>query len=117
MTEFINGIPVVPIDPAEWLIDHGPLLDRFGGTIKLAFLESTIPRVIALRTDYYSRKWIDLKNQELQAGFYYMAGVTVPVLGTISVPIAGLTPAIVAGVFATPVEHKDNLAIRKTYFS
>lgn len=105
-----------PADPCEWLIDHGPLLDRFGTAIKMRFLKSTDPDVVALRQDYYGRKWLDLKNPELKGGFYFMAGVTVPVLGTIAAPIAGLTTALVDTVFSTPVDPKDNQALRKLYF-
>lgn len=114
--EYRNGIPVPEVNPTEWLIDHGPLLDRFGTAIKLQFLESTIPRVVALRQDYYGRKWLDLKNPELKGGFYFMAGVTLPVLGTISTPITGLTVGLIDTVFATPVDPKDNLALRRLFF-
>ena len=107
-------LPTPPevVDPYKWLIDHGPLLDRFGPAVKLQFLESTIPRVVAMRTDYYGRKWLDLENQELKAGFYYLAGVTVPVFGTISTPIDGLTPQLVDTVFATPVPPTENQWLR-----
>ena len=108
--------PAPVVDPCEWLIDHGPLLDRFGVAIKLQFLESTIPRVVALRQDFYGRKWLDLKNPELKGGFYFMAGVPVPVLGTISAPITGLTTTLIETVFGTPVDPKDNQALRKLYF-
>lgn len=108
--------PVPVVDPCEWLIDHGPLLDRFGTAIKMRFLKSTDPDVVALRQDFYGRKWLDLKNPELLGGFYFMAGVAVPVLGTIAAPITDLTPALVDTVFATPVDPKDNQALRKLYF-
>ena len=117
MSDIISIPQPVFVDPCLWLIYHGPLLDRFGGVITLAFLESTIPRVVALRINYYGRKWLDLRNPDLQAGFYYMAGLTMPVLGTISTPIDGLTTSIIASVFATPVDPKDNVAVRKSYFS
>lgn len=114
---FSPPAPPAPVaDPCEWLIDHGPLLDRFGTAAKMRFLKSTDPDVVALRQDFYGRKWLDLKNPELKGGFYFMAGVTVPVLGTIAAPITGLTTALVDTVFTTPVDPKDNQALRKLYF-
>lgn len=122
---YSNGVfsaPVAPLapvvaDPCEWLIDHMPLLDRFGPELRLAFLECTIPRVVALRMDYFARKWLDMQNTELQGGFYFMAGVAVPVLGAISAPLAGLTPAIVASVFGTPALPSENNGLRKVFFA
>lgn len=109
--------PPVVVDPCLWLIDHMPFLDRFGPAIKHLFLKSADPDVVALRTDYFARKWLDLTKPELQAGFYFMAGVTVPVLGTIAAPIAGLTQALVAEKFAAPVARSENSALRALYFS
>ena len=108
--------PPVPVDPCQWLIDHMPFLDRFGPAIKHLFLKSTDADVVALRADYFARKWLDLTKPELQAGFYFMAGVTVPVLGTIATPIVGLTPALVAEKFAIPVDAAENSALRALYF-
>jgi hypothetical protein len=107
----------VPVDPCEWLIDHMPLLERFGPQIKHLFLKSTDPDVVALRMDYFARKWLDMGNPELSGGFYFMAGVTVPILGTIATPIVGLTPALVAEKFAIPAARTENSALRAQFFS
>lgn len=119
--EILVELPEAPApgpqaDPCEWLIDHMPLLDRFGFALRLEFLKSTDPNVVALRLDYFGRKWLDLRHPELKAGFYYMAGVTVPVLGTIATPIAGLTQATVDAKFADPALATENEALRKTFF-
>lgn len=120
--QILTELPTAPdrepqADPCEWLIDHMPLLDRFGPAIRHLFLKSTDPDVVALRLDYFARKWLDLRHAELQAGFYFMAGVTVPVLGTIATPIAGLTPAMVAEKFAIPAAPTENSALRKQFFA
>ena len=108
--------PVPAVDPCEWLIDHMPLLDRFGPDLRMTFLMSVDPVVIALRLDYFGRKWIDMQRDDLKAGFFYMAGVAIPVLGTISAPLTGMTPALVTTVFSTPVLASENSALRKLYF-
>ena len=115
-TEVAETAPPVVVDPCEWLIDHMPLLDRFGPAIRHLFLKSQDVDVVALRLDYFARKWLDLRHADLQGGFYFMAGVTVPILGTIATPIAGLTPGMVAEQFATKVLPTENQWLRSQLF-
>lgn len=99
-----------------WYIDVGALFDRFGPA-KLAVLTSNEPIVKALVTDLQSRHWGDLKRLDLAAGIEYMRGVTIPGIGTISMPIAGITAALEASILTTPVSPTENLALRKQFFS
>lgn len=99
-----------------WYIDIGALFDRFGAA-KLAVLTSTEPIVKAFVTDLTSRHWGDLQNPQLAAGIEYMRGVTVPGIGTIGTPIAGITAALETSILTTPVAPSENLVTRKLYFS
>lgn len=102
-----------PADPCEWLIDLGPFTDRLGPK---AFLvdQSTDAGVVYIRNDLSRRKWVDLQDDRVAASLYYLAGHTVPVLGTLAVPI--LTDAEVAATLTTPVATEENRALRKLYF-
>lgn len=105
--------PTPPADPCEWLIDLGPFTDRLGPK---AFLvdQSTDAGVVYIRNDLSRRKWVDLQDDRVAASLYYLAGHTVPVLGTLAVPI--LTDAEVAAALTTPVAMEENRALRKLYF-
>jgi hypothetical protein len=107
---------VVPIiaDPCEWLMDIGPFTDRLG-TKSILVDMSTDLGVIAVRNDLARRKWIDLKNPKVAGGLYYLAGQTVPTLGTLASPI--LTLQEVAAILAVPALPIENMAMRKLYFS
>lgn len=105
--------PAPTADPCEWLIDVGPFTDRLGPK---AFLvdQSTDVGVVYIRNDLSRRKWVDLQDDRVAASLYYLAGHTVPVLGTLVAPI--LTDAEVAAALTTPVAMEENRALRKLYF-
>ncbi len=91
--------------PWEWLIDIGPFFDRFG-TAKMAVLTSSDAGVQAIIKDTQIRKWLDLKLPEIASALAYI-GTKVP----------AVTPELQQSILNTPVEEKDNLALRKLYFS
>ena len=95
----------VPAQPWEWLIDIGPFFDRFGGA-KMAVLTSSDAGVQAILKDTQIRKWLDLKLPEIASAVAYI-GTKVP----------ALTANLQQSILNTPVEEKDNLALRKLYFS
>ena len=95
----------VPAQPWEWLIDIGPFFDRFGAA-KMAVLTSTDVGVQAVIKDTQIRKWLDLKLPEIASAVAYI-GTKVP----------ALTANLQQSILNTPVEEKDNLALRKLYFS
>ena len=107
------GIPVfvdAPSQPAaappwEWLIDIGPFFDRFGAA-KMAVLTSADHGVQAILKDTQIRKWLDLKLPEIASAVAYI-GTKVP----------ALTAELQQSILNTPVEEKENLALRKLYFS
>ena len=94
-----------PAPPWEWLIDIGPFFDRFGAA-KMAVLTSADAGVQAILKDTQVRKWLDLKLPEIASAVAYV-GTKVP----------GVTPELQQSILNTPVEEKDNLALRKLYFS
>ena len=102
-------VPNVPTpEPAsvwEWLIDIGPFFDRFG-TAKMAVLTSSDVGVQAIIKDTQVRKWLDLKLPEIASAVAYI-GTKVP----------ALTAELQQSILNTPVEEKENLALRKLYFS
>lgn len=104
-----RAVPDEPIPetskPWEWLIDIGPFFDRFGAA-KMAVLTSSDAGVQAILKDTQIRKWLDLKLPELASALAYV-GTKVPVV----------TPELQQSILNTPVEEKDNLALRKLYFS
>ena len=89
----------------EWLIDIGPFFDRFGAT-KMAVLTSSDVGVQAIIKDTQIRKWLDLKLPEIASALAYI-GTKIP----------EVTPELQQSILNTPVEEKDNLALRKLYFS
>ena len=94
-----------PAPAWEWLIDIGPFFDRFG-TAKMAVLTSSDAGVQAILKDTPVRKWLDLKLPEIASAVAYI-GTKVP----------GVTPKLQQSILNTPVEEKENLALRKLYFS
>lgn len=111
---FVDVPVVVPVDPCEWLMDLGPFADRLGAHA-FEVDTSTVPGVIAVAKDLARRKWVDLKDPRVAGSLYYLAGHTVPVLGTLAAPI--LTDAEVVAILTTPVPLEANRALRKVYFS
>lgn len=106
--------PPAPEPEWAWYMDLGPFADRLGAASVVIDL-STEPGVVVIRNDFSRRKWIDLKDPRVIAALWYLAGQAHPVLGTLSTPL--LTPAAVTTILTTPVPLKDNLALRKLYFS
>ena len=94
-----------PLRPYEWLIDIGPFFDRFGSA-KMAVLTSSDVGVQAILKDTQVRKWLDLKLPEIASAVAYI-GTKVP----------ALTANLQQSILNTPVEEKENLALRKLYFS
>ena len=104
-----RAVPDEPIPetskPWEWLIDIGPFFDRFGAA-KMAVLTSSDAGVQAILKDTQVRKWLDLKLPEIASAVAYI-GTKVP----------EVTPKLQQSILNTPVEEKENLALRKLYFS
>lgn len=94
-----------PVDPAEWLIDIGSFLDRFGAA-KIAVLTSADAGVKAIIADTQVRKWIDLQRADVAQSVAY--------IGTV---VAAVTPALQTAILTTPVSPEENLALRKQFFS
>ena len=94
-----------PAQPCEWLIDIGPFFDRFG-TAKMAVLTSSDAGVQAIIKDTQVRKWLDLKLPEIASALAYV-GTKVP----------SVTQELQESILNTPVKEKENLALRKLYFS
>ena len=95
----------VQAQPWDWLIDIGSFFDRFGAA-KMAVLTSSDVGVQAIIKDTQVRKWIDLKLPELASALAYV-GTKVP----------SVTQELQESILNTPVEEKENLAMRKLYFS
>ena len=93
------------IIPWKWYIDIGPFFDRFG-TAKITVLTSSDVGVQAILKDTQIRKWLDLKLPEIASAVAYI-GTKVP----------EVTPELQQSILTTPVEEKENLALRKLYFS
>ena len=104
-----RAVPDEPIPetskPWEWFIDIGPFFDRFGSA-KMAVLTSSDAGVQAILKDTQVRKWLDLKLPEIASAVAYI-GTKVP----------KVTPELQQSILNTPVEEKENLALRKLYFS
>lgn len=94
-----------PVNPTEWLIDIGAFFDRFGAA-KMAVLTSADAGVKAIIADLQVRKWIDLKRADVATGLQYV--------GTV---VSAVTAALQGEILTTPVEARENLALRKLYFS
>ena len=100
--------------PWEWLMDTGPFADRLGAA-SVAIDVSIDPKLVATRSDFDRRKWIDLKDPRVIAAVQYLAGQPHAVLGTKVQPL--LTAEQADAVLTTPVAPAENLALRKLYFS
>ena len=101
-------------DPADWLIDVGPFTDRLGAA-SAAIDTSTLPGLVAIRSDFARRKWIDLKDPRVIGAVWYLAGQPHPVLGTLSQPL--ISSEVAAAALDTKPTSAENLALRKLYFS
>ncbi len=102
----VPSTPVqVPAQPWEWLIDIGSFFDRFGAA-KMAVLTSSDVGVQAIIKDTQVRKWLDLKLPEIASAVAYV-GTKVP----------SVTQELQQSILNTPVEEKENLVLRKLYFS
>ena len=97
--------PTVPVPIYEGWVDIGSFFDRFGAA-KMAVLTSSDVGVQAIIKDTQVRKWIDLKLPELASALAYV-GTKVP----------SVTQELQESILNTPVEEKENLAMRKLYFS
>lgn len=106
--------PPVPADPCEWLLDIAPFTDRLE-PYKFQIDTHTDAFVQYFNRDLNRRKYVDLKDPRVAAALYYMAGQTIPSVGTIAIPI--FDAAFAASVLNTPVILKENFALRKAYFS
>lgn len=108
--------PTVPEDPCKWLLDVGPFFDRMGLAYYAAsnssddFVRGFVPNLL-------SRHWVDLKRSDVIDGLLYMRGVTVPGLGTIAVPVPGVTQELTDWILGTPAQGDENLVLRKLFFS
>jgi len=100
-----NTFDQVPAPAWEWLIDVGSFFDRFGAA-KMAVLTSSDVGVQAIVKDTQIRKWLDLKLPELASALAYV-GTKVP----------SVTQELQQSILNTPVEEKENLVLRKLYFS
>ena len=94
-----------PVPVWEWLIDIGAFFDRFGAA-KMAVLTSSDVGVQAILKDTQIRKWLDLKLPEIASALAYV-GTKVP----------SVTQELQESILNTPVKEKENLALRKLYFS
>lgn len=113
--EFFPDPAPVDIPPVwEWFIDLGPFSDRLGAAAPAIDI-STDPGVIAIRSDFARRKWIDLKDLRVAGALSYLAGQAHPVLGTLAMPLISVQD--VTTILTTPVMDEENLALRKLYFS
>ena len=102
----VTDTPVhVPAQPWEWFIDIGPFFDRFGAA-KMVVLTSSDAGVQAIIKDTQVRKWLDLKLPEIASALAYI-GTKVP----------SVTQELQESILNTPVKEKENLALRKLYFS
>lgn len=106
--------PVIPPPVWEWFIDLGPFSDRLGAAAPAIDI-STDPGVIAIRSDFARRKWIDLKDLRVAGALSYLAGQAHPVLGTLATPLISVQD--VTTILSTPVTDVESLALRKLYFS
>ena len=101
----IPDVPVVIVDPCQFLVDIGPFIDRFGSA-KLPVLVSTDATVKAIVQDMMARKWIDLKRSDVASGLAYIGSM-----------VPSVTPALQTTILTTTVTHDENLALRKLFFS
>ena len=109
--------PAPPPPEFLWYMDHGDFLDRFGPAVALAILTSTDTNIVAGYKNISLRRWVDLERPDVIDWVNYAAGVTSPLLGTISTPIAGLTAALANTVLTTLPTAQEQLTTVKLYFT
>lgn len=113
--------PAAPVEPPAppapewaWYLDIGPFTDRLGAAATAIDVSSAAP-MVAIRSDFARRKWIDLKDPRVIAAVHYLAGQPHPVLGTLDPALLTATQADM--VLNAPVLPAENLALRKVYFN
>jgi hypothetical protein len=102
--------PAPQADPFQWFIDNAPFTDRLE-PYKFQIDTHADPFIQYFNRDLNRRKYVDLKDPRVATSLNYMAGHTIPGIGTIAAPI--FNDAFVAGVLNTPVILKENEWLRK----
>ncbi len=118
MSDEIICLPTPPAPPPVYkmYLDVGAWWRRFGA-LKIAILSNTDTNLQAAVKYIMSLHWVDLEDPETAAICAYMLGTTIPDVGTIAAPIAGLTQAIVTSVLTTvPIPAEQHVLV-KMYFS
>lgn len=110
---FHAPMAIASIDPCEWLLDIAPFTDRLGAK-KYAVDTSADPFVAYFNRDLSRRKWADLEDQRVIAAINYLAGATLPGVGTMAAPL--LTGAEAAALLSVPASPEENRALRALYF-
>jgi hypothetical protein len=90
----------------QWLIDIGPLFDRFG-LLQIAILANPDNENQAVIKTIMARKYIDLQRADIPQ---MMAIIKSKNPGIV-------TDALIASVLTTPVAPHENSSLRKLYFS
>jgi hypothetical protein len=99
-----------------WYLDVGAFFDRFGPAM-LPALMSADAVLQAIIKNMQSREWVDLQNPQVAAAVAYMNGATVPGLGTISAPIAGMTDALASTIMTTLPTAQEQFATVTKFFT
>jgi len=118
MDDLVIVLPPPPAVPPVylWYMDVGDFFDRFG-ELQLAVLMNTDPAAQAMIKNIGSRKWVDLKRSDVIAAVNYLAGVALPGMGTITVPVAGMTIALANTILTTLPTAAEQITTVKLYFS
>lgn len=118
MLDYAEPVPLVEPEAPEpewaWYLDLAPFSDRLGQAASVIDL-STAAGLVAIRSDFARRKWIDLRDPRVSAAVHYLSGQPHPVLGTLAQPL--ITAEAAAAILTTRPELGENLALRKLYFS
>lgn len=88
-----------------WYIDIGPFFDRFGSA-KMPVLINQDVFIRAFIQDAMTRKWIDLKRQEVADAVEYIMSV-----------VPQVTDDIKNAVLYESVKEEENVVLRKLYFN
>lgn len=115
-TLVVTAAPVVPSPVYVWYLDVGDFFDRFG-ELQLAVLMNTDPTAQAMIKNISARKWVDLQRADVIAAVNYLAGATISGMGTITVPIPGMSSALATAILTTLPSPDEQLALVKMYFS